>query len=79
LSNCTILQQLRRLPPTEMPWLNRSGRIELAHHGTRSVVARLQAIDQITAALAKGDAGVVADLQGLFLKTRAATRVGGAQ
>jgi hypothetical protein len=29
--------------------------------------------DRITAALAKGDAGVIGDLQELFLKTRAAT------
>jgi hypothetical protein len=34
--------------------------------------------DQITAALAKGDAAVVGDLQDLFIKTRAATEGAGA-
>jgi hypothetical protein len=34
--------------------------------------------DRITAELAKGDAAVVGDLQDLFLKTRTATRDGGA-
>jgi hypothetical protein len=35
--------------------------------------------DRITAALAKGDPAVIADLQGLFIQTRAATRGPGAE
>jgi hypothetical protein len=35
--------------------------------------------DRITAALAKGDPGVIADLQGLFVQTRVATRAAGTQ
>jgi hypothetical protein len=34
--------------------------------------------DRVTAQLAKGDAGVIGDLQDLFIKTRAATRGAGA-
>jgi len=39
----------------------------------KSLENLLVARDKVTAALAKGDAGVVGDLQELFMKTRQAT------